>query len=90
MPRPQRWAAAHFPSLLPKYRYKTARDKHQTGPTTVVLEQGVWDGEAKKKEKKGNLLNTAHVWQDRWQSHNTSILASQWQEGISWFSLGDE
>lgn len=45
-------AAAHLPSPLPQYRYKTARDKHQTGPTTVVLEQGVWDGEAKKKKKR--------------------------------------
>lgn len=41
-------------------------------------------------KEEGNLLNTAHVWLGRWQSHNATILATQWQAGISWFSLGGD
>lgn len=70
-----------FTPPLPK---KRLCDKHQTDFTSASWSRmsGIPKGRT--------LLNTAHVWPGRWQSHNATILASQWQAGISWFSLRRE
>lgn len=65
---------------------KTLCDKTSGQIHICVLKQGCLG--CRKDEH--NLLNTAHVWLGRWQSHNATILASEWPAGISWFSLGGD